>query len=116
VTIVLDDFGTGYSSLSYLNRFHFDKIKIDRSFVERLDVDAGSAALISAMTSIAQAFGAHITAEGVETEKQCQMLRAAAVTLLQGYLFGAPRPACGWEFCGSTLSQRAIGQVDTAAA
>ncbi len=100
VAIVLDDFGTGFSSLSYLNSFPFDKIKIDKSFIDGLGVHAGSAAIVSATTSIARAIEAVTTAEGVETEEQSSLLRAAAVTQLQGYLFGKPRPAADWEFVG----------------
>ena len=78
--------------LSYLNRFPLDKIKIDRSFIERLGDDAGSAAIVAAVTSIAAAFQAVTTAEGVETEEQYRLLRATAVAEMQGYLFGAPQP------------------------
>ena len=92
VTIVLDDFGKGFSSLGYLNHFPLDKIKIDRSFIERFGLDAGSAAIVAAVTSIAAAFEAVTTAEGVETEEQYQLLRATAVAEMQGYLFGAPQP------------------------
>ena len=98
VSIVLDDFGTGFSSLSYLNRFPFDKIKIDKSFIDGLGVDAGATAIVSATTSIARALEAVTTAEGVETEAQATLLRAAAVTQLQGYLVGKPLPAADWAF------------------
>ncbi len=98
VSIVLDDFGTGFSSLSYLNRFPFNKIKIDKTFIDGLGVHAGSAAIVSATTSIARALDAITTAEGVETEAQSDLLRAAAVTQLQGYLYGKPRPASDWVF------------------
>jgi diguanylate cyclase (GGDEF)-like protein len=100
VTIVLDDFGTGFSSLGYLNRFPVDKIKIDRSFVARLGSDAGSAAIVAAVTSIACAFQAVTTAEGVETDEQYRLLRATAVAEMQGFLFGAPLPAHVWTFQG----------------
>jgi diguanylate cyclase (GGDEF)-like protein len=96
--IVLDDFGTGFSSLSYLNSFPFDKIKIDKSFIDGLGIHPGSAAIVSATTSIARAIEAVTTAEGVETEEQSALLRAAAVTQLQGYLFGKPRPGADWLF------------------
>ncbi len=98
VSIVLDDFGAGYSSLNYLNRFPFDKIKIDRSFIQGLGVHASSSAIVLATTSIARALGAQTVAEGIETELQSEMLRAADVSQMQGYLFGKPRPASEWRF------------------
>jgi diguanylate cyclase (GGDEF)-like protein/PAS domain S-box-containing protein len=100
VKIVLDDFGTGFSSLSYLNRFPLDKIKIDHSFIERLGEDAGSAAIVAAVTGIAAAFRVVTTAEGVETEEQYRLLRATAIVEMQGYLFGRPMPADAWNFHG----------------
>ena len=68
VHIALDDFGTGYSSLSYLQRFPFDKIKIDRSFVKELTRGTGSASIIKAVVSIAADRNMITTAEGVETD------------------------------------------------
>ena len=98
VAIVLDDFGTGYSSLSYLNNFHFDKIKIDKAFIDGLGVRAESSAIVMATISIARSLNAITTAEGVESEEQQTLLRAASVTQVQGYLHGKPRPAAEWEF------------------
>ena len=98
IGISLDDFGTGYSSLSYLDRFAFDKIKIDRSFVMRLGDSSGISTIISAITLIAKAYNAKTTAEGVETHEQAQLLRLAGVDNFQGYLFGAPNPAESWVF------------------
>ncbi|MGC2782190.1 MAG: EAL domain-containing protein [Bradyrhizobium sp.] len=92
VRIALDDFGTGYSSLSYLKRFPFDKIKIDRCFVN--DLGAGSsAAIVQAVVSIAAASNMTTTAEGVETGAQHTALRQLGCTEMQGYLFSAPKPA-----------------------
>ena len=115
VSIVLDDFGTGYSSLSYLNSFAFDKIKIDKSFIDGLGVEAGASAIVSATTSIARAFEAVTTAEGVETEAQATLLRAAAVSQLQGYLFGKPLPACDWVFVDGAARPRDIASASRAA-
>jgi diguanylate cyclase (GGDEF)-like protein len=93
VHIALDDFGTGYSSLSYLQRFPFDKIKIDRSFVNELTRGTGSASIIKAVVSIAADRNMITTAEGVETEQQRQALQSLGCTQMQGYLFSAARPA-----------------------
>jgi diguanylate cyclase (GGDEF)-like protein len=93
VRIALDDFGTGYSSLSYLQRFPFDKIKIDRSFVKELTRGTGSASIIKAVVSIAADRSMVTTAEGVETEEQRQAVQALGCTQMQGYLFSAPRRA-----------------------
>ena len=93
VRIALDDFGTGYSSLSYLQRFPFDKIKIDRSFVKALTPDSGSSSIIKAVVSIAADRRMMTTAEGVETLEQSQTVLALGCTQMQGYLFSPPRPA-----------------------
>ena len=87
VRIALDDFGTGYSSLSYLQRFPFDKIKIDRCFVKDIAGPAGSSSIVQAVVNIAAASNMTTTAEGVETEMQKEMLRALGCTEMQGYLF-----------------------------
>jgi diguanylate cyclase (GGDEF)-like protein/PAS domain S-box-containing protein len=92
VRIALDDFGTGYSSLSYLQRFPFDKIKIDRAFVVGLAEGDGSSSIVQAVVNIAAARHMTTTAEGVETEAQRQMLRALGCSEMQGYLFSAPKP------------------------
>jgi diguanylate cyclase (GGDEF)-like protein/PAS domain S-box-containing protein len=92
VRIALDDFGTGYSSLSYLKRFPFDKIKIDRSFVNDVAEIDGSSAIVQAVVNIAAARNMTTTAEGVETAAQREMLRSLGCTEMQGHLFSAPRP------------------------
>jgi len=90
--IALDDFGTGYSSLSYLRRFPFDKIKIDRSFVNDIGVSEESSAIIRAVVDMAAACRMVTTAEGVETEVQRKILRDLGCCQMQGYLFSAPVP------------------------
>jgi len=90
--IALDDFGTGYSSFSYLRRFEFDKIKIDRSFVQHLGHRVDSAALVAAVVSIGKAMGLTVTAEGVETDGQKRFLAVAGCHQMQGYLFSRPLP------------------------
>jgi EAL domain-containing protein (putative c-di-GMP-specific phosphodiesterase class I) len=93
VRIALDDFGTGYSSLSYLQRFPFDKIKIDRCFVNDIAQSGGSSSIVEAVVNIATARHMTTTAEGVETEQQKELLRALGCTHMQGYLFSAAKPA-----------------------
>ncbi|SFO42817.1 diguanylate cyclase (GGDEF) domain-containing protein [Sphingomonas sp. OK281] len=88
VKISMDDFGTGYSSLSYLQKFPFNKIKIDRSFVARDDPD--SEAILKAVSSLGTSLGMAITAEGVETADQLKRIRDQNCTHVQGYLTGRP--------------------------
>ncbi|MBW7968766.1 EAL domain-containing protein [Bradyrhizobium sp. BR 10289] len=93
VRIALDDFGTGYSSLSYLHRFPFDKIKIDRCFVNDIAGPDGSASIVQAVVNLATARRMTTTAEGVETEEQQRLLRTLGCSEMQGYLFSAAKPA-----------------------
>jgi EAL domain-containing protein (putative c-di-GMP-specific phosphodiesterase class I) len=93
VRIALDDFGTGYSSLSYLQRFPFDKIKIDRCFITDIAEPDGSSSIVQAVVNIASARNMTTTAEGVETEAQKELLRTLGCTEMQGYLFSAAKPA-----------------------
>jgi diguanylate cyclase (GGDEF)-like protein len=92
VRIALDDFGTGYSSLSYLQRFPFDKIKIDRCFVNDIAEAEGSSSIVQAVINIARARNMTTTAEGVETERQREMLLSFGCTEMQGYLFSPAMP------------------------
>jgi diguanylate cyclase (GGDEF)-like protein len=92
VHIALDDFGTGYSSLSYLQRFPFDKIKIDRCFVNDIAEAEGSSSIVQAVINIARARNMTTTAEGVETERQREMLLSFGCTEMQGYLFSPAMP------------------------
>jgi diguanylate cyclase (GGDEF)-like protein len=101
VSIVLDDFGTGYSSLGYLTRFPVDKIKIDKSFTQGLSQRADCAAIVSSVVTLAHGLDIATTAEGVETEEQFELLRAAGVTQVQGFLFGRPRPMSELGFVGA---------------
>ncbi|TPK91061.1 bifunctional diguanylate cyclase/phosphodiesterase [Mesorhizobium sp. B2-4-17] len=92
ISVAVDDFGTGYSNLSYLIDFSFGKLKIDRSFVSRIDTDSSSGAVVSTIVGLSRALGVSIIAEGVETESQATLLRAAGCEVVQGYLFGRPAP------------------------
>ncbi|PJG53889.1 bifunctional diguanylate cyclase/phosphodiesterase [Bradyrhizobium forestalis] len=94
VRIALDDFGTGYSSLSFLQRFPFDKVKIDRSFVDELSSTRAEARhLARAVVRFAVSLGKTTTAEGVETEEQLDILREEGCVETQGYYFSRPMPA-----------------------
>lgn len=90
VSIVLDDFGTGYSSLSYLRLFPFNKLKIDKCFVSELATREDCGAIVSAIAGLGRSLGIATVAEGVETEDQLKLVRAAGCTHAQGYLFGRP--------------------------
>ena len=87
VRIALDDFGTGYSSLGYLQRFPFDKIKIDHSFIKDVAEKDGSFSIVQAVVSIAKSRNITTTAEGVETQQQIECLCMLGCTEMQGYLF-----------------------------
>jgi diguanylate cyclase (GGDEF)-like protein len=93
VRISLDDFGTGYSSLSYLQSFHFDKIKIDRTFVRDLCAGGDNLAIVRAIAGLGASFGITTTAEGVETEEELRCVKEEGCTEVQGYFFSPPRPA-----------------------
>ena len=86
IRIALDDFGTGYSSLTYLLKIPVDKVKIDKSFIDKV-ATVQSAAVIQAIVALARAIGLKVTAEGVETAEQQRFLRAVGCHYLQGYLF-----------------------------
>ncbi len=93
VRIAMDDFGTGYSSLSYLRSFPFDKIKIDRSFVQHLSSERDSAAIVRAVTGLAHDLGMSSTAEGVESQETLDILRENGCTEIQGFLISPATPA-----------------------
>jgi diguanylate cyclase (GGDEF)-like protein len=108
VRIALDDFGTGYSSLSFLQKFSFDKIKIDRSFVNELSgANEQSRMFARAVVRFAVSLGKTTTAEGVESKEQLDILRADACVEMQGYYFSRPIP-------GPEIAQILLGQVQKA--
>jgi diguanylate cyclase (GGDEF)-like protein/PAS domain S-box-containing protein len=92
ISISLDDFGTGYSSLSYLRTFHFDKIKIDRSFVADIALNSPCLAIVRAVINLGTSLGIKTVAEGVETQDQLAGLQREGCSQVQGYLFSAAVP------------------------
>jgi EAL domain-containing protein (putative c-di-GMP-specific phosphodiesterase class I) len=91
VKLCIDDFGTGYSSLSQLQRLHFDVLKIDRAFVLQIERPDGDT-LISSMIAMAHALGMRVVAEGVENDRQMQLLRKLGCDEGQGFYFARPMP------------------------
>ena len=97
----VDDFGTAYSSLTYLKRFPVEAIKVDRSFVTGLGLEADDTSIVEAVVRLGHSLGLSVVAEGVETPLQLSRLRELGCDKGQGYLFGRPRPA------GITAAERA---------
>jgi len=93
VKLAMDDFGTGYSSLGYLQKFKFDKVKIDRSFITSIGRDQNATAIVRAVVGIGEALGLSVIAEGVETLEQAGMLREQGCLEGQGFLYSRPIPA-----------------------
>ena len=88
--IVLDDFGTGYSSLDYLHRYKFDRIKIDKSFIQGLDSVMQAPAIVQSVIALSHMSGADVVAEGVETAAQYEFIKSAGGDLIQGFYFFEP--------------------------
>ena len=92
VAIAMDDFGTGYSSLSTLQAFPFDKLKIDKSFVDKIGSRQQAAVIVTAVLGLGRSLDIPVLAEGVENEEQRAFLDSEACAQAQGYLFGRPAP------------------------
>jgi diguanylate cyclase (GGDEF)-like protein/PAS domain S-box-containing protein len=92
VRIALDDFGTGYSALGYLQKFRFDKLKIDRSFIARLGEADDATIIVRTIVGLAHNLGLSVTAEGVETPEQLALVRQLMCEEAQGFLLGRPLP------------------------
>ena len=93
VKVALDDFGTGYASIGFLRRFRFEKLKLDRSLVTQAGQDDGSRAMMLSSITVARAMRMNVTAEGVETEAQADMVRAAGCDQIQGWFYFKAMPA-----------------------
>ena len=106
VRLAIDDFGTGYSSLSYLKRFPLDAVKIDRSFIDGLGVEAVDKEIVGAVVRLAASLGVDAVAEGVETEVQLEALREIGCPLVQGYFFSPAQPA---EHIEAMIEQQLLG-------
>jgi len=92
IKLAMDDFGTGYSSLSYLRRYPFSVLKIDRCFIEDIDVNQSTQELVNAAIVMAHALKLKVVAEGVETQAQFDLLQHFNCDYAQGYLLGKPIP------------------------
>ncbi|HMQ02463.1 MAG TPA: PAS domain S-box protein [Pyrinomonadaceae bacterium] len=90
VSLSTDDFGTGYSSLSYLQKFPFDRLKIDRSFIDAMGANEKSAAIVKTILMLGENLGIEVVAEGIETSQQLEMLQRLGCRIGQGYLFSRP--------------------------
>ena len=113
VRVSMDDFGTGYSSLGYLQKFPFDKVKIDQSFVRDIDASTQRRAIVLAISSLASTLGMKTTAEGVETEAELACIRAEGCTDVQGYLTGRPQSAAS---AAALVAATSLKQVSSGAA
>jgi len=93
VSVSIDDFGSGYSGLNYLNKYSFDRIKIDKALIDSISISTGGANIVRAAVNMAHAAGIQIIAEGVENDEQLKILKELGCDQVQGYLLGRPVPA-----------------------
>lgn len=115
-SLSLDDFGTGYSSLAYVRDFPFDKLKIDRSFVQGGDSSGKSTEIIKAVVNFGLILGREVIAEGIETEQEMQAMQAAGATHLQGFLFSRPLAAAHIEALVATSGRLTAKRASDAGA
>ena len=90
INIAIDDFGTGYSSLNYLRKIPLDRLKIDQSFIQNIDINRGDEVIIQAIITMAKNLNLEILAEGVETQKQLDFLKSKKCGEVQGFYFSKP--------------------------
>jgi EAL domain-containing protein (putative c-di-GMP-specific phosphodiesterase class I) len=105
IIMLLDDFGTGYASLSYLQRYHFNSIKVDCSFISNILIDNDDARLVSAIIALAHSLDMNVVSEGVESSGQLEFLIDAGCHFVQGYLFSKPVHAERFEELFSELKK-----------
>jgi EAL domain-containing protein (putative c-di-GMP-specific phosphodiesterase class I) len=106
VKIAIDDFGTGFSSFSYLLQYEVDRLKIDRSFVNRSADDPNAAAIVRAIISMAHGLNLKVVAEGVETNGQLDFLLRRRCDEAQGFFFGKPVPAAMVREAARLIAER----------
>ena len=97
IKIAIDDFGTGYSSLSYIKKIPFDVIKIDKAFLDDVDIDQKSRLVIKNIVDLAHILDAYVVIEGVQDEKQVEMLKAMGADAIQGFFYSRPLPAAQYQ-------------------
>ncbi|MCU0885585.1 MAG: EAL domain-containing protein [Beijerinckiaceae bacterium] len=115
VQLALDDFGTGYSSLAYLNRFPFDKLKVDRSFIDHVDLDPERLKLLQGIVSMARALGKRTIAEGAERSAEVAVLVSLGCDVVQGYVYSRPLQADEAMIRAAELEEAALRQSTAAA-
>ncbi len=111
VSLAIDDFGTGYSSLSYLKQFPVHTLKVDQAFVREMDEDSADAVIVKAIIGLCQQFNMKVVAEGIETDKQRQLLRDFGAQIGQGYFFSKPLPAVDFGRWVLNKQQETVAQI-----
>ncbi|WP_122054408.1 EAL domain-containing protein [Vibrio sp. Evd11] len=113
ISIAIDDFGTGYSSLAYLQKLPFDCLKIDRSFVCKLEQESLDSSIVAAIVNITKGFKVNLVAEGVETQQQADLLKQLQCPLAQGFLYSRPVPFEQWPTDLINVQKNANAQQNT---